>query len=88
MSFDIEKRFRFVSSDDINDDVNESDYQANDAIITDIEEGEEKGLKPKKESKEGEFDEDKDKDKDKDDNLNDLGGLGDDDDDDDDDDEL
>lgn len=79
MSFDIEKRFRFVSSDDINDDVNESDYQANDAIITDIEEGEEKGLKPKKESKEGEFDEDKDRDKD--DSLNDSGGLeGDDDD--------
>ncbi len=27
MSFDIEKRFRFVSSDDINDDINESHYQ-------------------------------------------------------------
>lgn len=26
MSLDIEKRFRFVSSDDINDDVKESDY--------------------------------------------------------------
>ena len=48
MSFDIEKRFRFVSSDGINDDVDEKDYQD---VKIDI--GEEKfeevgGLKNKK----------------------------------------
>lgn len=46
MSFDIEKRFRFVSSDDINDDINESHYQ--DDKIDDLgDEEEEKGKKPR-----------------------------------------
>lgn len=70
MSFDIEKRFRFVSSDDINDDINESHYQ-DDKIDLGNEE-EEKGKKPRileeenpekndfDELKDGEDDEDED----------------------------
>lgn len=49
MSFDIEKRFRFVSSDDINDDVKEEDYQANDEIAIEEEDAEIKKTKEKKE---------------------------------------
>lgn len=40
MSFDIEKRFRFVSSDDINDDLSDDGYQANDKLDIGIEEDE------------------------------------------------
>ncbi|KKP98033.1 MAG: hypothetical protein US71_C0013G0010 [Parcubacteria group bacterium GW2011_GWD2_38_12] len=47
MSFDIEKRFRFVSSDDI--DVKEEDYQANDEIIIE-EDTETKKIKERKEA--------------------------------------
>lgn len=42
MSFDIEKRFRFVSSDDINDDINESNYQDDKIELGDEEEEKEK----------------------------------------------
>lgn len=51
MSFDIEKRFRFVSSDDINDDVKESDYIEED-ISNGVEEDVESVGKAKKEKKE------------------------------------
>lgn len=51
MSFDIEKRFRFVSSDDINDDVKESDYIEED-ISNGVEEDVESAGKAKKEKKE------------------------------------
>lgn len=41
MSFDIEKRFRFVSTDDINDEVNDNDYKADDIKDQPLEEEEE-----------------------------------------------
>lgn len=42
MSFDIEKRFRFVSSDDINDDINENNYRDDKIELGDEEEEKEK----------------------------------------------
>lgn len=55
MSFDIEKRFRFVSSDDINDDISEDNYEADDLNLNnDEDEGDsaETGFKKKKKSEE------------------------------------
>lgn len=42
MSFDIEKRFRFVSTDDINDEVNDNDYKADEIKDQPLEEEEHK----------------------------------------------
>lgn len=41
MSFDIEKRFRFVSTEDINDEIDDNDYKGEDIKDKSIEEGEE-----------------------------------------------